>query len=122
MADEKGILVVEDEMLLSLVYENYIKKLGYKTLSKVADGEAAIEATRKLEPDLILMDISLTGSLDGIEAMKQIRQFSKVPVIYITGNSDQYHVKRAEETNYIDYLIKPITIDDLKMSVQKVFD
>lgn len=122
MADNKGILVVEDEMLLSLVYENYIKKLGFKTLSKVADGHSAIEATRKLDPDLILMDISLTGTIDGIEAMKEIRKFSKVPVIYITGNSDQYHVKRAEETNYVDYLIKPITIEDLRMSVKKIFD
>lgn len=121
MDDAKGILVVEDEMLLSLVYENYIKKLGYKTLSKVTDGQTAIKAAKDLSPDLILMDISLTGALDGIDAMKEIRKFSKVPVIYITGNSDQYHVKRAEETTYVDYLIKPITIEDLRQSVEKVF-
>jgi CheY-like chemotaxis protein len=67
------------------------------------------------------MDISLEGEIDGIEAMLEIRKFSDVPVIYITGNSDPYHVERAEKTNYLDYLTKPIEYDDLKKSIGKHF-
>jgi CheY-like chemotaxis protein len=67
------------------------------------------------------MDISLEGEIDGIEAMVKIREFSDVPVIYITGNSDPYHVERAEKTNYLDYLTKPIEFEDLKKSVEKHF-
>lgn len=115
-----GILVVEDNMLLTLVYENYITKLGYRLLGIYEDGISAINAAKELKPDLILMDIFLNGPIDGIEAMKKIREFSEVPVIYITGNSDQRHADRARETNYIDYLIKPITLDDLKISISKM--
>ncbi len=113
-------MIVEDEMLLSLVYENYIKKLGWKTLGKFVDGKSAIDGVKDLSPDLILMDIFLKGDLDGIDTMKEIRKFSSVPVIYITGNSDQQHAERARETNYVDYLIKPITLDDLKSAVVKL--
>ncbi len=117
-----GILVVEDNMLLSLVYENYIQKLGYTTIETCEDGETAVKVAKDSNPDLILMDIFLNGEMDGIEAMKHIREFSDVPVIYITGNSDQKHAERAAETNYIDYLIKPITLDDLKNSIDKVIN
>ncbi len=117
-----GILVVEDNMLLSLVYENYIQKLGYTTIETCEDGETAVKVAKDSNPDLILMDIFLNGEMDGIEAMKHIREFSDVPVIYITGNSDQKHAERAAETNYTDYLIKPITLDDLKNSIDKVIN
>jgi len=120
MSEPKGIMIVEDEMLLSLVYENYIKKMGWKTLGKFVDGKSAIQGVKDLNPDLILMDIFLKGDLDGIDTMKQIRGFSNAPVIYITGNSDHHHAERAKDTGYVDYLIKPITLDDLKTAVAKL--
>lgn len=119
--ENKGVLIVEDNMLLSLVYENYIKKLGYEPIGPVTTGEEAVELTKKNNPALIIMDILLDGPMDGIDAMKEIRKFSEVAVIYITGNSDNRHAIRAEETNYIDYLIKPITINDLKGTFEKLF-
>lgn len=108
-------------MLLSLVYENYIEKMGFKLLDIFADGESAVEAAKKLNPDLILMDIVLKGKIDGIDTMKRIREYSNVPVIYITGNSDSHHIQRAFETGYVDYLIKPISLEELKNSISKVF-
>ncbi len=120
MSDPKGIMIVEDEMLLSLVYDNYIKKLGWKTLGKFVDGNSAVQGVKDLNPDLILMDIFLKGDMDGIDTMKQIREFSDAPVIYITGNSDLHHAERAKDTGYVDYLIKPITLDDLKTAVVKL--
>ena len=121
MGLDKKILVVEDNMLLSLVYENYIEKMGFELLDIFADGESAIEAAKNLKPDLILMDIILKGQIDGIDAMKKIREYSNVPVIYITGNSDSQHIQRAYETGYADYLIKPISLEELKKSINKVF-
>jgi CheY-like chemotaxis protein len=53
------------------------------------------------------MDIMLEGDIDGIEAMTQIRQFSEVPVIYVTGNSNKNVKQRAEATNYADFIVKP---------------
>lgn len=117
----KKILIVEDDMILSMVLERMIVKLDYEVIGKKITGEAAITSALELEPDLILMDIQLKDDTDGIEAMQEIRETSDVPVIYITGNSDQYNLRRAKETNFVDYLVKPIQMSDLEEAIKKVF-
>lgn len=121
MGENRKVLIVEDDLILNFLYESYLERLGFDTEGELVYGKTAIEAARNLNPDLIIMDISLEGETDGIDAMLEIRKFSDVPVIYITGNSDPYHVKRAEETNYIDYLTKPIEFEDLKDSIDAHF-
>ncbi|MCW9708634.1 response regulator [Fodinibius salsisoli] len=117
---KKDVLIVEDDMIISMVLEQMIEKVGYHVLDKATTGKKAIELALKLSPDIILMDIQLKGEIDGISAMQEIRKSSTVPVIYITGNSDQYYRSRAKKTNYIDYLVKPIQMEDLKASIRKV--
>ncbi|MDR8389655.1 response regulator [Aliifodinibius sp. S!AR15-10] len=119
---QKKVLIVEDDLILNLLYESYLERLDFQTEGELVYGKTAIEAAKNIDPDLIIMDISLEGDIDGIDAMLEIRKFSDVPVIYITGNSDPYHVERAKETNYLDYLTKPIEFDDLKKSVEKHFN
>lgn len=119
--EKKKVIIVEDDLILNLLYESYLERLGFQTEGELVYGKTAIETAKKINPDLIVMDISLEGEIDGIDAMLKIREFSDVPVIYITGNSDPYHVERAEATNYLDYLTKPIEFEDLKKSVNKHF-
>lgn len=116
---KKTVMIVEDDLILNLLYESYLEKLGYDAEGELVYGKTAIEVAQKIKPDLILMDISLEGDIDGITAMKEIRKFSDVPVIYITGNSDPHHVQRAKETEYLDYLVKPIEFNDLKESIER---
>lgn len=119
---KKTVMIVEDDLILNLLYESYLEKLGYDAEGELVYGKTAIEVAQKIEPDLILMDISLEGDIDGITAMNEIRKFSDVPVIYITGNSDPHHVQRAKETGYLDYLVKPIEFNDLKESIERNLD
>lgn len=121
MGDKKKVMIVEDDLILNLLYESYLERLGFDAEGELVYGKTAIETAQNLNPDLIIMDISLEGEIDGIDAMHEIRKFSDVPVIYITGNSDPYHVKRAEETDYLDYLTKPIEFDDLKTAINAYF-
>lgn len=124
MADKitnKKVLIVEDDMIISMVLERMISKLEHKVIDKVITGKGAIESAKNLNPDLILMDIQLKDEIDGISAMQEIRKSSEVPVIYITGNSDQYNLSRARETNFIDYLVKPIQMSHLENSIHKAF-
>lgn len=116
---KKTVMIVEDDLILNLLYESYLEKLGYDAEGELVYGKTAIEVAKKIQPHLILMDISLEGEIDGITAMKEIRKFSDVPVIYITGNSDPHHVQRAKETGYLDYLVKPIEFNDLKESIER---
>lgn len=119
MNSKRKILIVEDEMILALMIEQMVERLGHSVVDKVASGEAAVESALKSSPDLILMDIRLQGEMDGIEAMDRIRQKKAIPVIYITGNSDMINRKRIENTDYIDFLTKPVSYQDLNNSVNR---
>lgn len=118
---KKKVIIVEDDLILNLLYESYLERLGFETEGELVYGKTAIDAAKELDPDLIIMDIFLEGDIDGIDAMLEIRKFSDVPVIYITGNSDPYHVNRAKETDYLEYLTKPIEFDHLKEAVNSYF-
>lgn len=107
------ILIVEDDKLLALVEERLVEKLGFEVIGTAVTGEEAIYLVKEYEPDIIMMDISLKGEMDGIEAVEEIRKIYDTPVIYLSGNSDKYNFERARKTNFIDYLVKPVTADDL---------
>lgn len=96
--------------------ERMVQNLGHNVVAKVTTGEDAIEAAKEHEPDIILMDIRLRGEMDGIEAMSIIRRSANIPVIFITGNSDDNYRKRVEEVDPLDFLTKPITQGDLSRS------
>lgn len=112
---KKGrVLIVEDDMLLSMVEERLIKKLGFDVIGTIDNGSEAIEKMEELDPDIIVMDISLKGEMDGIETMQVIRENSNVPVIYLSGSGDRYSYERAKKTGFTDFLTKPITGNELE--------
>lgn len=113
------VLIVEDDMLLSLVEERLLSRMGYDVVGKAIAGEEAIQKAIMLNPDVIMMDIFLKGEMDGVQAMEEIRKVSDVPVIYLSGNSDKFNYERAKKTNFIEYLVKPITSDDLVKPLNK---
>lgn len=125
MEDEKSkgkIIIVEDDMLLSLVEGRIVEKLGYKVAGKAVEGEEAVRMIKELNPDIVLMDISLKGKMDGIEVMTRVRDFSDVPVIYLSGNSNKHNMARAKKTSYIDFLVKPISADEMIQPLKKAMN
>ena len=115
------ILIVEDDKVISLLLTKMIERMEYIVVDTATKGAEAIQKIEDNAPDLILMDIMLEDDIDGIEAMLKLRQNGlSTPVIYITSNSDPYNMTRAEETNYNDYLIKPVNFDELKSAIKKV--
>lgn len=118
----RNILIVEDEMIQSILLEKLIKSLGYKVVGKVTTGADAIKMALKLKPDVITMDISLQDDIDGIMATKSIQDITMIPVIYISGNSDKYNYQRAEKTTFIDFIPKPVNKELLAKSFSKAED
>lgn len=119
MAQKKKVLIVEDDKLLALVEERLVERLGFEVVGTAASGEDAVSLVRENQPDIILMDISLKGEMDGIDAVEIIRKKYNTPVIYLSGNSDKFNYERAKKTNFIDYLVKPVTADDLVGPLKK---
>lgn len=114
--NKKKVLIVEDEMIISLLIEKMVKNLGHEVLNKVSTGEEAVSCALKDNPDLILMDIRLDGELTGIEAVSQIHRNKNIPVIYISGNTDVLSNGKLKDSNYLTFLAKPVTISELSDS------
>ncbi|WP_069132177.1 response regulator [Rhodohalobacter halophilus] len=108
-----SVLVVEDDMLLSLVETRIIEKLGYTVIGKATSGEAAVKKVKSLNPDVIVMDIGLNGEMNGIDASRKIRAFADTPIIFLSGDSNRESIKDAKKAGNSEYLIKPIKADDI---------
>lgn len=115
-----NILIVEDEAIVALESKMNLSSLGHNVTAITSSAENAILAFHKNIPDLILLDIKLRGTMDGIEAMHEIRKHSAVPVIFITGNSDAKTLQRINEISNALYLQKPMLVDELTNAVNKM--
>ncbi|MFZ2054929.1 MAG: response regulator [Candidatus Aminicenantales bacterium] len=112
------ILVVEDEAIIAMDIQNILKKIGYSSAEVVHSGEESIQKVASGHPHLVLMDIKLKGSLDGIEAAHQIFHQYNVPVVYITAYGDENTLKRANGTARFGYITKPFEENELEMTIQ----
>jgi len=112
------VLVVEDEYILSQDLFIRLEKMGYVPLGPAATGNEAIELTENESPHVVLMDIALSGDMDGIEAAGRIGSTFNIPVIYVTAFSDDKVVDRAKTTAPYGYLIKPFIDRELKVTIE----
>lgn len=112
-------LIIEDDMILALSLEIMLKKLGFNEIKKTHTGEKALEEMVDFDPEILLVDIFLGPGISGIDVVRKIQKKRSVPVIYITGNSDDHHRELAGQTDYLGYLVKPITFTELKKSLEK---
>lgn len=112
------ILIVEDEYILAMNLQESIEALGYSVLDITDSGEASIKKAAALRPNLVLMDIRLRGKMDGIQAAEVIWNQLQIPVIYVTGHSDQTTVERATLSFPFGYILKPIREKELYVAIQ----
>jgi two-component system, response regulator PdtaR len=106
MVDSK-ILIVEDEYIVATDLKQRLENMGHEIVGIEGDGKSAIETTLEKQPDIIIMDITLKGDIDGIETAQKIHKINDIPLIYLSGSSDKKTVKRAEKTKPKSYIIKP---------------
>ena len=110
----KKVLIVEDEQLVAYLMENYVNNSGCcSVIGSVDNGDEAIEIAEKEKPDYILMDVRIEGDKDGIETAISINKNLNIPIIYTSGNTDQKTTERANKTNMIGFLVKPIKQEEL---------
>lgn len=118
---QKRVLIMEDDLILTLSLELMLRKAGVEHMERAETGEEAVEKAENEEIDLIIADIYLGDGISGTEAIRRIQTRKAIPVIYITGNSDDQNRSRAEMTEYIDYLVKPISNDKLRKTLERVW-
>ncbi len=115
------ILLVEDERITAMAERELLQGLGYRVTATAATGEEAILKAAKERPDLILMDISLQGKMDGIEAAATIRKQNNIPVIFVTAYAQTDFSDRIKDSVSFRYIYKPISAELLKSCIDAVF-
>jgi PAS domain S-box-containing protein len=112
------ILVVEDEKIVAKDIQNRLRNFGYAVPAIASSGEEAIKKAAEVQPDLVLMDIMLNKSMDGVETAKQIRERFNIPVVYLTAYADDSTLQRAKITEPFGYILKPFEERELYTTIE----
>lgn len=113
-----SILVVEDEFIIGSEIAARLTDLGYHVPAIVDNGEDAVRKVRELSPDVVVMDITLRGEMNGLQAAEAIRNNFGIPVIYLTAHSDDATVRDATVTEPFGYLLKPLDEQALNRTIR----
>ena len=116
--DRAQILVVEDEAVVAMDIQSKLEDLGYSVIALIRSGEEAVRTADEMHPDLILMDISLQGDMDGISAAACIQECNPTPVVFMTAHGDKETLYRAKMTEPLGYVIKPFDEQDLRAAIE----
>lgn len=115
---KQDILIVEDNMIIAIDIKGRIENFGYNVPAIVATGEQALRISAESKPDLVIMDIGLKGSMNGIETGMKIRKDFNIPVLYLTGNSNL-----LKQHNISDpWIDKPYSDSELKTLIDKLLE
>lgn len=113
-----SILVVEDEALIADDLERTLVRMGYTVPVVVANYDRAVEAAATHQPSLVLMDIKLRGTKDGIDAARTICNLQDVPIVFLTSHSDAATLSRASEVRPQGYVMKPFAERELRVAIE----
>ncbi len=119
MTAQPSILIVEDEESFSDILAIWLKKLGYENIHTASSSDEALRKAAETKPDIVLMDILLPGSTDGVETAWSLNNQQGLRVIYITAYADQKTIGRAKSTRPYGYLVKPFTPQELDTAIRK---
>ena len=90
-------LIVEDELMIALDLEDAMSALGFDICSLASTADTARSIAMDHQPDVVLMDVNLDGGHEGIEAGRWLREVCGVPVVFVTGYSDEGTIERIRE-------------------------
>ncbi len=118
----KNILIVEDELLIAEDIKTTIEELGHNVIAIVVRANKAIKILNSQKVDLILLDITIKGGLNGIDLAEIVNQQFKIPFIYLTSHADPKTVNEAIKTAPQGYVVKPYSNSDLYTSIALAFE
>ncbi|MBV7411981.1 response regulator [Dermabacteraceae bacterium TAE3-ERU27] len=116
-AAKRRVVVAEDESLIRMDIVETLTEAGFEIVAAVGDGESAVEKTRELTPDVVVMDVKMP-KLDGVSAAEQIGKENLAPVVMLTAFSQKELVERARDAGAMAYVVKPFTPADLLPAIE----
>jgi len=115
-----GILVVDDAAFMRMMIKDILSKNGYEILGEAENGQKAIEKYKELNPDLVIMDITMP-EVDGIQAVKEIKKIDgNAKIIMCSAMGQQAMVIESIQAGARDFIVKPFQADRVVEAVKKV--
>jgi len=118
MCSKPIILVVEDERVVAEDIQRSLEQIGYEVPAVSASGEDAIQKVEKYHPNLILMDIVIRGSMNGIETAEKIVSKYDIPIVYLTAYADKKTLEEAKQTAPFGYILKPFNSREIQSTIE----
>jgi len=115
----KTILIVDDEPKIVKLVRDYLERAGYG-VRVATDGKSALSLARLEKPDMVILDLGLP-QMDGLDVTRELRKVSNVPVIMLTGRSEESDKLIGLELGADDYMIKPFSPKELVARVRVLF-
>jgi len=113
--------IVEDELVIARTIVSTLDELGYAHCGPAINYTEAMEMLDNNKPDLLLLDIQLSGKKDGIDVAQKINELYQVPFIFLTANSDAETIDRAKKVKPHAYIVKPFTKEELFAAIEIAF-
>ncbi len=113
--------IVEDELVIARTIVSTLNELGYSHCGTAINYTEAMEMLDDNKPDLLLLDIQLSGKKDGIDLAQKINEFYQIPFIFLTANSDAETIDRAKKVKPHAYIVKPFTKEELFAAIEIAF-
>ena len=111
------VLVAEDEALIRMDLVELLGECGYQVIGQASDGQAAVDLTRELRPDVVFMDVAMPRR-DGLSAAEEIIADGLAPVVMVTAFSQRETIQRASAAGVLGYLVKPFGRADLSPAIE----
>jgi AmiR/NasT family two-component response regulator len=119
MAERIRVIIADDESIIRMDLREMLTNLGYLVVGEVGDGRSAVNLSRELRPDIVVMDIKFEGEeFDGIDAARTLTEEKIAPVLLLTAYSQRELVVRAREAGVVGYLVKPFREADLVPAIE----
>ncbi|MCU0467616.1 MAG: DNA-binding response regulator [Arcicella sp.] len=118
----KKILVVEDESLIALDMKLILEKEGYEVITNIKTVDTAIECIEEKSPVLVLIDINLNQSKDGVDLGNYLLTKDTIPYIYVSSYSNKVMIDRVNDTRPHGYIVKPFRAENLITTVSIVLN
>lgn len=112
------ILIVEDERIVARDLSESLQRMGYEVVGSAASSEAALDLAAKHLPELVMMDIRISGDVDGVTTAEVLRTRFGIPVIYLTAYADEETLARATATAPLGFILKPFKSAEIRGAIE----
>ena len=115
-------MVVEDELIFAMNLKKELQMKGYRVDDIINRGEAAVPLIKNGQFDCILMDIRLGGALNGVETAQEIRKFSSIPILFITGYMNDSNTDQVKTITHSRLVNKPVPPEEVILAIRELLE